>query len=122
MPIFSASSAVTALVYGLQFVGLWMVFREAGRSGWEALIPFCSLFVLVDILDRSDWRVLRLLVPIVIAALRLIVCLDLAGTFGRGTWFAAGLFLLPYVFLLIIGFGAQKFVGRQPAKVGRLDF
>lgn len=35
----------------------------------------------------------------------------LAKSFGHGTMFTWGLFLLPSIFMLIVGFGSDKYIG-----------
>ena len=45
-----------------------------------------------------------------------IVSLDLAKSFGRGTGFGIGLFILSPIFALILGFGADTYKG--PAASG----
>ncbi len=40
-----------------------------------------------------------------------IVSLDLAKSFGRGTGFAIGLIFLPFIFAPILGFGSDTYRG-----------
>ena len=39
----------------LTIVGLWKLFKKAGRHGWEAIVPFYSNWVLVEISGLSWW-------------------------------------------------------------------
>ncbi len=41
----------------------------------------------------------------------IIVMIDLAKSFGNGVGFAIGLIFLPFIFGLILGFGADKYLG-----------
>jgi hypothetical protein len=41
----------------------------------------------------------------------LIVNMDLAKSFGQGAGFGIGLWLLPYIFAPILGFGKAKYLG-----------
>ena len=52
-----------------------------------------------------------MLIPIVNLVILAIVYVDLAQSFGHSILFAAGLFLLPFIFLLVLAFGSSKYVG-----------
>lgn len=106
----------------LQVVGLWLVFEKAGRSGWQALVPLYNLFVLVDILDRSDWWVLWLLIPVVGFVFWFLLCDDLANAFGYGTAMTLALFLVPVLALPWLGLGSHKFSAPTPATIGEIRF
>jgi hypothetical protein len=45
-----------------------------------------------------------------------LVLLDLAKSFGRGTGFALGLIFLSPIFLLILGFGSDRYLGPSAAQ------
>ena len=68
-------------------VGWWQIFTKAGEAGWKAIIPIVSFVI---------W---------------IIVALDLAKSFGRGTGFGIGLALLSPIFAPILGFGSDAYKG-----------
>ena len=41
----------------------------------------------------------------------IVVCVDLARSFGKGAGFAIGLVFLPFIFDLILAFGDAEYVG-----------
>lgn len=44
------------LVIGiLYFIGLWKLFKKAGKNGWEAIVPFYNVYVLVEIAGLNWW-------------------------------------------------------------------
>jgi len=47
------------------YAGLFLMFREMGRSGWLSLIPFYNQYVLFDEVYGNGWRFLLLLIPLV---------------------------------------------------------
>ncbi len=108
-------------LYALVVAGWWMMFQKAGEEGWKAIIPIWNTLVLLRIVGREWWWVLLMLIPIVNVVVWIIVALDLAKSFGRGTGFAIGLIFLPFVFALILGFGSDTYRGpaarRAPAPV-----
>lgn len=101
-------------IYALVVAGWWMIFQKAGEEGWKAIIPIWNTLILLKIVGREWWWILLMLIPIVNIVVWVIVSLDLAKSFGRGTGFAIGLMFLPFVFALILGFGSDTY--RGPAK------
>lgn len=39
----------------LYIIGLWKLFKKAGKNGWESLIPFYNTWVLVEIAGLNWW-------------------------------------------------------------------
>jgi len=91
--------------------GWWMMFEKAGEAGWKSIIPIYNIIVLLKIVGREWWWVLLMLIPFVGFIIWIIVALDLAKVFGRGTGFAIGLIFLTPIFALILGFGSDTFKG-----------
>ncbi len=96
--------------------GWWMIFTKAGEAGWKSIIPIWDVLVLLRIVGRDWWWILLMLIPFVSIAVWLIVSLDLAKSYGRGTGFGIGLFILGPIFALILGFGSDTY--RGPAARG----
>jgi hypothetical protein len=92
--------------------GLWGVFAKAGRPGWAALIPFYNTAVLLDIAGKPVWWLILYQVPIVSLVIHILVMVELAKAFGKTPAYAAGLVLLPFVFLPWLGFGDARY--QQP--------
>ena len=42
-------SIIALAIIVLYVIGTWKLFKKAGKQGWEALIPFYSTYVLVEI-------------------------------------------------------------------------
>jgi hypothetical protein len=89
----------------------WMVFTKAGEAGWKSIIPIYNIIVILKIVGREWWWVLLMLIPIVNIFVWIIVSLDLAKSFGRGTGFGIGLAFLSPIFGLILGFGSDTYQG-----------
>ena len=95
--------------------GWWMMFEKAGEAGWKSIIPIYNIIVLLKIVGREWWWVLLMLIPFVGFVIWIIVALDLAKVFGRGTGFAIGLIFLTPIFALILGFGDATYKGAANA-------
>ncbi len=89
--------------------GVWFVFEKAGRPGWAGLVPGYGAVQLMRIAKSPGWWALLLLVPGVNVAVFAVACGRLARAFGKGPRFAAGLVLLPPVFLALLGMGEARY-------------
>ena len=101
--------AVTVLIV----VAMWKIFSKAGQPGWAAIIPIYNLFVWCKIVGRPAWWILLLLICFPI--FYIILCIDLAKSFGKGVGLALGLIFLSVIFLPILGFGSATYQGPSAA-------
>ena len=101
--------AITALI-------LWRLFTKAGEEGWKSIIPFYNIFILFKIVWDSGWKMFFLLIPIFNLYVIVRICINTAHAFGKGGWFAAGLFFLSPIFGLILAFSDCEYLG-VPGKV-----
>ena len=92
-------------------VGYWKIFTKAGHAGWKSLIPILNIWTLFEIAWGSGVMCLLLLIPGVDIVILVILQFKLARSFGQSDAFALGLFFLPYIFYLILGFGSSKYIG-----------
>ena len=102
----------------LMIAGVWKVFTKAGQPGWAAIIPFYNWYVWCKIVGRPGWWVILLLIPFVNFIVGIVLCVDLAKSFGKGVGFAIGLILLPVIFLPILGFGSAQYQGPVAGNLG----
>ena len=79
--------------------GWWMIFTKAGEAGWKSIIPIWNILDLLKIVGREWWWIILMLIPIVSFVIWIIVALDLAKSFGRGTGFGIGLVFLGLIFV-----------------------
>ena len=91
--------------------GWWKIFTKAGEAGWKSIIPVYNFIVILKIVGRDWWWVILMLIPIVNFIILIIVALDLAKSFGRGTGFGIGLAFLSFIFAPILGFGSDTYKG-----------
>ena len=90
-------------------VGLWRVFVKAGKPGWLSLVPLYNIVVLFDITNMGVVFILALLLPGFNLMVYMLLCGRLAEVFGRGRWFAVGMFFFPMFFLPVLGFDGSKY-------------
>lgn len=99
------------LIALLVIVAMWKVFTKAGRPGWAAIIPIYNMYVWCKIVGRPGWWVILMLIPLVNIIIGIILCIDLAKSFGKGAGFGIGIALLGIIFLPILGFGSAQYQG-----------
>lgn len=120
----------------LEIVGVWKVFKKAGKNGWEAIIPYYSTWTLVEISGCKWWFFLIVLISglftfnitidindtssvsynpleFIGSILNLfgmfMINYNIAKKFNKDLGYAIGLTLLPFVFYSILGFGKSIF-------------
>lgn len=110
--IFGGMMGLVYLVVAVAvIVAMWRVFEKAGEPGWHAIIPIWNTIVLLKIVGRPMWWFLLFFVPLVNLIVMIMVMNDLSKSFGQGVGFTVGLVLLPFVFMLILGFGNATYQG-----------
>ena len=92
----------------------WKVFTKAGKPGWGIFIPIYNLYLCVKIAGRSGWWVLLCFIPLVNFVILIILSLDIAKAFGKGTGFGILLFLLPIIAVPILAFGSAVYTAPVP--------
>ena len=106
---------------GIFVVATWAIFVKARQPGWMAIVPIFNVLVLLEIVGRPWWWILVLggvFVPYlacpmapVAMVLCVIVCRDLAVSFGKGWGYALGLLCLGFVFFPLLAFGDATYKG-----------
>lgn len=97
------------LVVVVMLAAGWKVFTKAGKPGWAVIIPIYNLIVMIQIAGRPIWWIILLIIPIVSIIISIIMCVDIARRFGKGTGFALGLAFLPFIFLPILAWGDAQY-------------
>ena len=89
----------------LCLAGFWLLFKKAGRPGWEALAPVYSAYVMLKIGGRPVWWLLWFFVPVINAIAAVVIYTDFVKSYGKFTIRQqAAAILLPFVFLPKWGF------------------
>ena len=95
----------------LMIAACWKVFTKAGQPGWAAIVPIYNWYILCKIVGRPGWWVILFFIPFINFIIGIILCIDLAKSFGKGVGFAIGLILLGIIFFPILGFGSVQYQG-----------
>lgn len=116
-------SAIGTIIYLAVIVaviaGGWKMFQKAGQPGWAVIVPIYNTIKMLQIAGRPVWWLLLMFVPLVNLVVGVIVALDIAKAFGKGTGFGLGLLFLSVIFVPILGFGDAQYQG--PAGSARIQ-
>jgi hypothetical protein len=110
------SLIISLLIALLLIVAMWKVFTKAGQPGWASIIPIYNLYIWCKIVGRPWWWILLMLIPFVNFIVGIILCIDMAKSFGKGAGFGIGLALLGIIFWPILGFGSAQYQGPAVAR------
>jgi len=102
----------------LMIAACWKIFSKAGQPGWAAIIPIYNWYILCKVVGRPGWWVILMFIPFVNFIIGIILCIDLAKSFGKGVGFGIGLILLGLIFFPILGFGSAQYQGPAAGSVG----
>ncbi|MEI6535527.1 MAG: DUF5684 domain-containing protein [Verrucomicrobiaceae bacterium] len=116
----SSALGIIPLIIGLgvfvfMIASAWKVFTKAGKPGWASLVPIYNMFVMLEIVGRPAWWFVLMLIPAVNFVVLIIVMIDFAKSFGKGTGFGLGLAFLGFIFVPILAFGPARYVGPKAA-------
>lgn len=95
----------------LQLAGTWRVYEKAGKHGWACLIPIYNFFVLLQIVEKPDWWIVWMFVPLANLIVFIWVTNLLSKSFGKDEAFTLGLLFFSFIFYPILGFGNATYQG-----------
>ncbi len=93
----------------LTVAAMWKVFVKAGQPGWACLIPIYNLYILIKIADKPGWWLILYIIPLVNLIVSGVVSIGIAEKFEKGVGFGFGLWILPFIFYPILGFGDAQY-------------
>ena len=125
---------VSVALYVLQIIGWWKIYTKAGEAGWKSLIPFYNFYILYKICWETKYfwytlaaallsgilsgiggtvcTLLSGLLSIAILVLTIMQNYKLAKAFGHGGGYTVGLIFIPWLFVLLLGFGSSEYQGK----------
>lgn len=89
----------------------WRIYEKAGRKGWAAVVPYYDGYTMYDIAWGEGWYFPLEMVPYANYVFMIIKLVKLAKAFGRSGGFAVGLVFLYPVFIGILAFGDNRYIG-----------
>lgn len=99
------------VLYLVGLAPLYGVLSKAGKPGWAAFVPIYNIILTLEVVGRPVWWVILYFIPIVNIIPIIIVALDMAKSFGRGTGYGIGLIFLSWFFMLGLWLGSATYQG-----------
>ncbi|MBE6147392.1 MAG: zinc ribbon domain-containing protein [Firmicutes bacterium] len=110
IPIFIGIGIAILLII-LFFIGLSKLFKKADRSPIAAIIPIYNIIVLLEIVHKSKWYLLWLLIPGINIIISFHLMYKLAKLFRKSTLFSVFTMFFPFIALPIIGYSRSEYIG-----------
>ena len=121
MAFLGAYFLILAAVFVFYAICNWKIFEKAGVEGWKALIPGYNMWILAEIAGKPGWwgivglggiiPIIGIVASIAGFVLYILIAIELAKSFGKESWFAVLLIVVPIVALAMLAFGDAKYVG-----------
>ena len=103
------AALVVLVLLVIFFTSLWKIFSKAGRPGWLSLVPIVNVYNLILIANRPGWWILLFLIPIINVVVAIVVTIDVANKFGKGSLFGVGMIVLPFIFYPLLAFSDANY-------------
>jgi hypothetical protein len=116
VPSVDAGPGIAGMIVPLLFLlvmvaAMWKVFAKAGEPGFAAIIPIYNVITLLKIAGKPAWWFILFLIPGVSFIIAILVSIEVAKKFGKGTGFGLGLAFLGPIFWPMLGFGSATYQG-----------
>ena len=132
---------ISVVLWLLVAAARWRMFTKMGEKGWKAFVPFYGLYIMYAKCwsTKAAWNCIlgifvsalfefgafktngeiatilcsigELIVAVYMLYLSVRINFRVAKAFGHGAAFGFGLWLFPYIFTFIIGFGKSEYIG-----------
>ena len=103
------SFAIITIVIVL--ISHWFIFKKAGEEGWKAIIPFYNSYTLCKIVIGNGWPFLICFIPYVNIVFGIYITVMICTAFGKSTLFKIGAVFLPIIFIPILAFNSDVYIG-----------
>ena len=113
--IATTSLLAALLIYIWTAISLGAAFRKCGEPAWKGWVPILNIVVLLRLGGLSGWLVLLFIFPIAGWIALLIAVNRINVSFGYGGGMTVLAFFLFPVWASIVGFGPERWVGREVA-------
>lgn len=78
----------------IHFAGTWKLYQRAGYSAWKAIVPIYNAMILMRIINRPQWWVILLFIPIINVIIFPVIWVETIRSFGKNQWLDTVLALL----------------------------
>lgn len=103
----------TLVICAFIIICMWKLFTKCDEPGWKSLIPFYSTWVQLKLFwgEKCVVPFILMFVPFANFVVLIMLYVKMARSFGKGGGFAVGLIFLSIIFLPILAFGSDDYIG-----------
>lgn len=99
---------ISTIISIIMIVSQWIIFKKAGKKGWEAIIPIYNFIVLIQIAELPMWYIALFFVPFANIYAMFKIYIELAHKFGKSTGFGVLTVFFSFICLPILAFGKNN--------------
>jgi hypothetical protein len=100
----------------ISVISMWVLFQKAGKPGWAALIPIYNIIVMLEIVGKPMIWILWLLIPCTSIVFSIWLLNLFVKSYGKSEGFTIGVLFLSFIFLPILAFGNNPYLGPSAAE------
>lgn len=110
---FSIWVVLMPILLALTLFGCWKLFEKAGRKGWEAIIPFYNIYVIIKLSGRPAWWIILFFIPVINVIMGIGLIVDFVKCYRKFRfWEHAAAVLLPFIYFIKWGLDSEtKYFG-----------
>lgn len=71
------------IIQVIHFLGIWKLYKKAGKKSWQAIVPIYNAVVLMRIINRPVWWVILLFIPIINLLMFPVIWVETSRSFGK---------------------------------------
>lgn len=87
------------------------VLEKAGKPLWAGFVPIYNVMLLLEIVGRPTWWLILFLIPIVNIIVWVIVCVDIAKSFGKDVVYGVLLAFAGVIMWPVLAFSDATYTG-----------
>ncbi len=92
------------LSFTIPTIFAWKVFEKAGRKGWETLIPYYNLYILLLIIKKPKWWMALLFFPFLNVFMFMLILVEIVKCFNKFSLWEQFLgVVFPFIYLPYLG-------------------
>lgn len=110
-------SGIVAFAAVLFLISLSKIFKKADKNPLLAFIPFYNILIFLQVVYLPSYYLLLLFIPLINLYPMLRISIGLSKAFRKKKGFTVGLFFLPALYVPLLAFGENRYVGMNEEKV-----
>ena len=105
---------ISLVIMLILIVSTWIIFKKAGKNGWEAIIPIYNLWTLFEVGGQKGAYIFLFLIPcvgpIIFLVYEIKAILEVCKRFWKETGFGIFAIFFPFIAFPIIAFSKNNYV------------